>query len=201
LSDIEPSRFDPIEPYQRAEGESREEYEAFVEYCRIPPSSRSYGNLVRRTGLPINFVQRAAKKNLWLERSGAFDKASEALRPDPASMDEEASRAAQLAAAAMLQELGSLAISMKNPAHVKVADALRLVDRGIEIQRRALGEADMTISVKHETMQRVDAMVDKILELEAEDVEVVDEYEDDGEDHEGVDADPLGEGLEAGGED
>lgn len=181
-------RFDQIEPFQRADDESPEEYEAFVEFVRIPISSRSHANLARRTGLPINFIKRVAKKNYWLERAGAFDKASEQLRPDPTSLDEEASRAAQLAAAAILQELGSLAISMKNPAHVKVADALRLVEKGIEIQRRALGEADITVQVKQESMERVNALLDEVIELEATDVEVVEDADDDaadGEDHSG----------------
>ena len=182
MSEIQPSRFDPIEPFQRADNETTDEYEAFKEYCFIPPSSRTQINLSRRTGLTGNWISRIAKKNMWDERATAFDNAAQRLRPDPSSMDEEASKAAQLAAAAMLSDLGSLALSMKNPAQIKVADAKWMVEKGIELQRKALGEADLTIKIDKGNMERVDDLIGEVLSLEADDVE---EIEDDSDEEQG----------------
>ena len=195
MGDVVIAGYPPDEPYQRGDDESREEYEAFVEWCRTPRQGRSVPNFARITGFPAGWINRVRREKRWDDRVAHFDRACEALTPEPLDMTEGASRAAQLAASKILTELGSLAISLKNPAQLNVDQALKLMEKGTEMQRRALGEADVTIDVKQGSLENVRGMVDEVLTLEAEEV-----MEDVGEERNasgGEDVGAEGEGVAA----
>lgn len=155
--------------YHRRNDESITDYEMFTEWCRIPPSSRSLGNYCRRTGFPPRIVRKKMDEWAWEARSIAFDNDSLMLRPDPASMDDEAAIAGQMAAAQTLLDLGLSTIQIKNPSLINVKDAVKLIEKGVEIQRRALGQADLNVQFSVEDMSRVQKLLD---ELGDEDIEV-----------------------------
>lgn len=160
--------------YHRLQEEGHEEYEAFVEWCKIPPASRNLANLQRRTGFPPNITRKLVIEFHWEVRANAFDHDSRSLRPDPTVLDDEAALAGQLAAASTLLELGLSALQLKNPALIPVDKALKLAERGIEIERRARGQADLNVQFTVDDMTRVNRMIGEILdEDEIEDAEIV----------------------------
>ena len=63
MSDLVHSENNPI--YHRINGESATEYEMFVEWCRIPSSSRNLGNFCRRTGFGQRIARNAMNKWDW----------------------------------------------------------------------------------------------------------------------------------------
>lgn len=148
--------------YHRRPDESAAHYEMFVEYARIPPSSRSLGNYCRRTGFQQKLVKRVFESNQWEVRARDFDNDSLALKPDPSSMDDEAALAGQMAAASTLLELGLNAIQIKNPSLISAEKALKLVEKGVEIQRRALGQADLNVQFTVDDMTRVNKILDEL---------------------------------------
>lgn len=164
--------------YQRRPDESASHYEAFVEWCRIPPSSRNLGNFCRRTNFPAKMVKKLYVQWQWEDRARAFDADSIALRPDPASMDDEAALAGQMAAATTLLELGLRAIELKNPSLIPVDKAIKLVEKGVEVQRRALGQADLNVQFSVDDMSRVNRLIEE-LDGDVVDAEVVPDPEDD----------------------
>lgn len=164
--------------YHRRSDESITDYEMFTEWCRIPPSSRSLGNYCRRTGFPPRIVRKKMDEWSWETRSIAFDNDSLMLRPDPASMDDEAAIAAQMAAAQTLLDLGLSTIQIKNPSLINVKDAVKLIEKGVEIQRRALGQADLNVQFSVEDMSRVQKLLDELGDEDIE-VEIISTDEDD----------------------
>lgn len=163
--------------YHRRPDESASHYEMFVEYAKIPPSSRNLGNYCRRTGFPPKTVRRVAEEWQWESRCIAFDNDSIALRPDPSTMDDEAAIAGQMAAAQTLLDLGLNAIQLKNPSLISADKAIKLVEKGVEIQRRALGQADLNVQFTVDDMSRVQKLLDEI-NGDVFDVTEVEETED-----------------------
>jgi len=153
---------DEYPSYHRRPDESTTYYEMFVEWCRIPPSSRSLGNYCRRTGFQQRVVKKVYSEWSWEDRARAFDNDSMALRPDPSNMDDEAALAGQMAAANTLLELGLTSIQLKNPAMISADKALKLVEKGVEIQRRALGQADLNVQFTVDDMSRVNRLLDEL---------------------------------------
>lgn len=158
--------------YHRRPDESATYYEMFVEWCRIPPSSRNLGNYCRRTGFQQRVVKRVFESQQWESRARDFDNDSMNLRPDPSNMDEEAALSGQMAAATTLLELGLTAVQLKNPALIPAGTALKLVEKGVEIQRRALGQADLNVQFTVDDMTRVNRILDE-LDGDIVDAEVV----------------------------
>lgn len=154
------------ELYQRREDESPEEYELFTEWARIPPSSRSVPNMARRTAVPLKKLKQLLERHEWETRAVAFDNAALALRPDPRTMDEEAAITAQVAASQILLDLGLRAIELKNPALISVDKASNLIKSAIELQRKALGQADLTVHVTGEDMSRVNELIGEVFDAE-----------------------------------
>jgi hypothetical protein len=145
--------------YHRLPGEPLDAYEAFTEWCKIPMSSRNLGNFLRRTAYPQKLTRKLMKDWSWDERAIAFDHDSLLLRPDPSAVDEEAAIAAQLAAASTLMELGLRAVELKNPALLSADKALKILEKGVEIQRRALGQADLNIQFTTDDLGRVNKLL------------------------------------------
>lgn len=164
--------------YHRRPDESITDYEMFTEWCRVPPSSRSLGNYCRRTGYPPRIVRKKMEQWSWETRSIAFDNDSLMLRPDPSSMDDEAAIAGQMAAAQTLLDLGLSTIQIKNPSLINVKDAVKLIEKGVEIQRRALGQADLNVQFSVEDMSRVQKLLDEINDEDIE-VEIISSEDDD----------------------
>jgi hypothetical protein len=96
-------------------------------------------------------------------------------------MDDEAAIAGQMAAAQTLLDLGLSTIQIKNPSLINVKDALKLVEKGVEIQRRALGQADLNVQFTVEDMSRVNKLIDE-LDGEIVEVEELDDIADDAPD-------------------
>jgi hypothetical protein len=148
--------------YHRRPDESAAHYEMFVEWCRIPPSSRNLGNYCRRTGFQPKLVKRVFAQQQWETRARDFDNDSMALRPDPSSMDDEAALAGQMAAASTLLELGLNALQIKNPSLINADRAIKLVEKGVEIQRRALGQADLNVQFDVSDFSRVSKLLEEL---------------------------------------
>lgn len=145
--------------YHRLSDEDHTVYEMFVEWCRIPPSSRNLANFTRRTGYPVKIARKMKEVWHWEVRANAFDHDSLQLRPDPTLMNDEAALAGQLAAATVLLDLGLNAIALKNPALISADKAMKLVEKGVEIQRRAMGQADLNVQFTVDDMSRVNRLV------------------------------------------
>ncbi len=158
-TDLELMHTDESPVYHRLNGEPLDAYEAFAEYCKVPYSSRSLGNFLRRTAYPQKLIRKLMVEWRWEDRAIAFDNDCLALRPNPANMDEEAALAGQMAAASMLLDIGLRAIEMKNPSLISADKALKLVEKGVEIQRRALGQADMNVQFTVDDMTRVNKLL------------------------------------------
>lgn len=161
--------------YHRLNDEPFSDYELFTEYAKIPASSRTLVNFSRRTSIPIKLATKLRDKWHWELRATAFDHDSLQLRPDPRAMEEEALIAGQMAASEVLLTLGLSALQLKNPALIPVEKAMKLAEKGIEVQRRAQGMADLNVQFTVDDMTRVNKMIGEVIgEEEAEDVEVVD---------------------------
>lgn len=161
--------------YHRLNDEPHSDYELFTEYAKIPLSSRSMANFTRRTSIPLKLARKIRDKWHWEIRANAFDHDSLQLRPDPRAMDEEAALSGQLAAATVLLELGLSALALKNPALIPVDKAMKLAEKGIEVQRRAMGQADLTIGFDVEDMTRVNKMIGDVIGEDVTDVDVIDD--------------------------
>ena len=167
--------------YHRLNGESAAHYELFAEFCKVPPSSRSLANFCRRTGVPPATAKKLSKEWSWEVRAELYDTDALKLRPDPRSMDEEASIAGQLAASKMLLELGLSAAQVKNPALISTDQMIKLIEKGVEIERKAMGQADLNVQFSVEDMSRVNNLLGDLLEGEAIEIEVPELEEDHGE--------------------
>jgi hypothetical protein len=177
-TDIELRHSDEAPIYHRLAGEPLEAYEAFTEWCKIPMSSRNIGNFLRRTAYPAKQIRKLMKEWHWEVRANAFDHDSLQLRPDPSSMDEEAAIAGQMAAATALMELGLSALDLKDPSRIPLDKAIRLAEKGVEIQRRALGMADLNIQFEVADLSRVNAILAELSDdddLVIEDAQIVPE--------------------------
>lgn len=160
-TDLELIHSDEAPIYHRLPSEPLDAYEAFTEWCRIPMSSRNIGNFLRRTAYPPKLVRKLMKEWRWEERAIAFDHDSLQLRPDPTLLDEEAAISGQLAAASVLLDLGLRAIEVKNPALISADKAMKLVASGVEIQRKALGQADLNVQFTTDDLGRVNKLLEK----------------------------------------
>lgn len=158
--------------YHRLQDERAEHYEMFGEWCRIPPSSRNLTNFCQRTGVPARTAKRLHKEWQWDRRADLYDTDALKLRPDPRTMEEEAAIAGQLAAAQTLLDLGLSAAQLKNPALISMDQAIKLTEKGVEIQRRAMGQADLNVQFSVEDMSRVNALLGDLVEGEAIEIEV-----------------------------
>ena len=111
-----------------------------------------------------------------------FDVDSNNLKPDPSTMDEEIALAGQKAAAITLLDLGLSALSVKNPSLISVDAAIKLVDKGSEIQRRAYGNKSLDAEFTVEDLTRVNDMLEELAKISKNenvvDAEVVDETTD-----------------------
>lgn len=164
--------------YHPINGESYSDYELFSLYARTPPSRRSFMSLSRTSGVNHKVISRLSEQYHWPQRLAAFD--NDTLMLNPASsdhMDGEAATAQQLAAAQMLIELGLSALETKSPGLISVDKAVRLAEKGIDIQRKALGQADIRIEFSTEDFAKVNGIIEDIIALEVEDAEVVEEGE------------------------
>lgn len=168
--------------YHRLSDEDATQYEAFSEWARTPPSARNMANFCRRTGFPPRVSKKLREQFQWDVRANAFDIDSMQLRPNPEHMEEEAALAGQLAAAQSLIDLGLNALATKNPSLIPIDKALKLASSGVEMQRKALGQADLNVQFNVEDLSRVNKMfgeiIGEVIDEEVEYAEVVDESED-----------------------
>lgn len=157
--------------------EKPEEYEMFCEWCKIPPSSRNIGNLSRRVSLDSRFLGKLHDTNHWQQRALSFDEAALQLRPETVNMNDEIAKAAHYAAGQIFIELGLTAMQLKDPSRIPVSKAAKLVEMGTDMQRKAIGEADININITGQDMGRVHEAMRELGMEGFEDAEIVDEDE------------------------
>lgn len=126
------------DPWERLETETSTEYVAFSEFCKIGPS-RSLRKLSSHLGISYDLVKTYNKKNKWLERAKSMDLAANSLVPTDIDMSPTETMAFQFAVGKAMLELGIKSINLKKPGTIKVADAIKLIDKGSELQRKAQG--------------------------------------------------------------
>lgn len=126
------------DPWERLETETAAEYTAFAEFCKLGPS-RSLRKLSSHLGVSYDTVKIYSRKNKWVDRSKAIDIAANELVPTDVSMSPTETMAYQFMVGKAMLELGIKAINLKKPGTIKVADAIKLIDKGSELQRKAQG--------------------------------------------------------------
>lgn len=154
------------DPWERLPQEDRNAYFAFTEYCKLGPS-RTLRRVSSHVGISYDSIKGYSKQNQWVERSKLYDDACNSLVPTDEVISPSETLAHQYAVGKIMLELGFKAINLKKPGTIKVADAIKLIDRGAELQRKAQGldQAGVNININHSS---VDAVNDLISMIEAE---------------------------------
>lgn len=135
MTDIVPS---PNDPWERLETETSAEFFAFSEFCKLGPS-RSLRKVSSHLGVSYDTIKLYNKKHAWMERSKAIDLAASSLVPTDIEMSPTETMAFQFAVGKAMLELGIKSINLKKPGTIKVSDAIKLIDKGSELQRKAQG--------------------------------------------------------------
>lgn len=151
------------DPWERLEDESSQEYFAFAEYCKMGPS-RSLRKIAAHLGVSYDTIKVYSRKNRWVERSKAMDVAANALVPTDIDMSPTETMAFQFAVGKAMLELGVRAINLKKPGSIKVSDAIKLIDKGAEMQRKAQGidSPGVQININGKGFQAVEDMIQEI---------------------------------------
>lgn len=176
MGDLISNKDENIPAYHRQNGETSAEYEMFFEWAKIPPSARTLGNYCRRTGYNARIAKKTMAAWNWEDRAAVYDSESMQLRPDPASMDEEATRTAHIVAAKALMETGLTALQMKDPTRISVADAMKLASMGFDMHTKAVGDGGEK-DFKADDIKRINDMLQTAYggDEDIVDAEVIDE--------------------------
>lgn len=126
------------DPWERLDAESSQEYIAFCEYCKMGPS-RSLRKVSSHLGTSYDTIKIYSRNHRWVERAKAMDVAANGLVPADVDMSPTETMAFQFAVGKAMLELGVRAINLKKPGTIKVSDAIKLIDKGAEMQRKAQG--------------------------------------------------------------
>ena len=158
------------DPWAQSSGELGGEYAAFTEFCKLGPERRSVRKLAAHLGISADRVRSMSKKNDWIARADAFDRANNALTPAELSLED--TLAFQYAVGKAMLDLGISAMQLKNPASIKMNDVIRLLKEGSEIQRKAAGINDtVTLTVESNAVQKINSLLDELGVYEVEAVE------------------------------
>jgi hypothetical protein len=162
--------------WEKGEKESRRNYELFKAYCKLGPD-RTIAKLSNQIGIKATTIAGISQQNSWQKRSVAYDEMVLKLRPSLDKVTVENSREAQLVAGRILLDLGLKSIELKNPSLISIDQATKILTAGAELERKALGEADVRVEISGNDMSRVQNLIEE-LELDAESVEILDEIDD-----------------------
>jgi len=158
------------DPWERLEVETAAEWTAFSEYCKLGPS-RSIPKLASHLGVSRDTVKIYSRKNKWVERSKQLDIAANAFVPTDIDMSPTQTLAFQWTAGQIMLDLGVKAINLIKPGSIKVSDAIKLIDKGAELQRKAQGldTPGMQISLNSKGFEAVEELFNRYIEGEVVD--------------------------------
>lgn len=93
-----------------------------------------------------------------------MDVAANALVPTDVDMSPSETLAFQFAVGKAMLELGIRAINLKKPGTIKVADAIKLIDKGSDLQRKAQGldSPNFQLNINSKGFEAVQDLVDMI---------------------------------------
>lgn len=157
------------DPLDKRVDESKEAYFAFVEYCKLGPS-RTLRRISSHLGISYDTIKLFSRTNAWVERSKAYDLACNQLVPTEKALSPTETLAFQYAVGQIMLDLGIKAINLKKPGTIKVSDAIKLIDRGADLQRKAQGLDNPNLNININTGS-VDAVNELIDMIEAEAIE------------------------------
>jgi len=165
MNDLVPAGKDP---WSQLRNEDTADYAAFAEFCKLG-TRRSNRVLASHLGVSIQKVNAIARKNDWVARADAYDRACNELHPSADDMSLEDTLAFQYAVGKAMLDMGVTALQLKNPASMRTADIVKLLQQGSEIQRKAAGITD-TVSVKVESdaVSTINKLLEDIIDLEVE---------------------------------
>lgn len=151
------------DPWERLSDETKDAYFAFTEYCKMGPS-RSLRKIAAHLGISYDSVKAYSRQNKWVERSKEYDVACEPLVPSDQVLSPTETLAYQYAVGAAMLDLGIKAINMKKPGTIKTSDAIKLIDRGSDLQRKAIGmdQAGVNININHSSVDAVNELIEMI---------------------------------------
>lgn len=171
-TDLEPVGPDP---WEKLVGEDSNSYFIFTEFCKLGPK-RTLRAVSRNLGVSYDTVKATAKKHSWLDRAKEYDLVCNELVPSDNALAPSETLAFQYAVGTALLDLGIKAIKLKRPGDIKVTDAIKLVEKGADLQRKAQGLDTPGVSININT-GNLDAVNDLIDVLEVNEVEDDDEVE------------------------
>lgn len=157
------------DPWDRLEDETQQAYFAFVEYCKLGPS-RTLRRLSTHLGISYDSVKMYSRSHKWVDRTKAYDGACNELVPSEDSLSPTETLAFQYAVGKAMLELGIKAINLKKPSSIKVSDAIKLIDRGADMQRKAQGLDTPGVNININS-NSVDAVNELISMIEGEIIE------------------------------
>lgn len=162
MSDNLPAERDP---WDRLETETATEYAAFSEFCKLGPK-RTLRTLSSHMGISYDTVKLYSRKNKWIDRSKSIDLAANELIPTDITMSPTETLAFQYAVGSAMLELGIKAINLKKPGTIKVSDAIKLIDKGAEMQRKGQGldQPGVNIHINSKGFEAVKQMLDEEIE-------------------------------------
>lgn len=139
---------------------------------------RSYAAVSKEVGLPVQKVQALANHHNWQTRALAYDHAQQQLIVNVDNISLENTLAHQHAVGMLLLDYGIQAVQAKNPKLIKMGDAIKLLQAGADMSRKGAGYTDtLKVSVDGESIQGVQALINELIDLPAEDVDEISEDE------------------------
>ena len=162
--------------WEKRQNETRRDYELFKSYCKLG-HDRTFARLASQVGLSVDTIKNTSQANGWQSRVSAYDDMVLKLRPSVQEITVENSREAQLVAGRILLDIGLKAVESKNPTLISIDQATKILQAGAEMERKALGEADLKVEISSNDMTRVQNLIEE-MELDATDVEILDELDD-----------------------
>lgn len=153
MTDVEP--LEVHAPWEKRQFEPVHQYAWFVRYAELG-AERTLEQTSKLQGVPVALVRQAAASHGWERRAAAYDVAvADAVKA--VVIDEDEALAMQYAVGKAMLRLGIEAIKVKNPAMMKIREALTILTSGTEMMRRGAGVADLKIEkdVQHRIQSEV----------------------------------------------
>lgn len=160
-------------PWERRDGEPDGSYTLLRMFLHMG-SSRSLKALADGSGIPESQLSAMATENDWTARADAFDLQCAALDPAMQYADPNDIRTRHMTIGKLLLDFGLTAMQYRDPGKVPLKLALTIIKEGADLQRRALGDAAVTVQISGPDARKVDELLAETIAAEAIDVEEVD---------------------------